>query len=183
MLAADPPPAIAEANVEKPADVVVVSRDTRTEVLASRDTPLPLTKAARSEDALLRQAVFLTSTFTVVRPANATGPDVLQWTYQSYLQRQLCVSSITGQFSCAIAEVEELSDKGSGEAPLVAAAEPAATGAASPAETARIAVTTGLRNRASGLFEADRRLKVIPMLKAAGVTIRQSPAPASTVRR
>jgi hypothetical protein len=151
----------------------VVSRDTQSDVLVSTDTPLPLVKAGRTEEALLRQAIILTSTLTVVRPAAGAGPEVLRWTYAPYLQRQLCFTSITGQFSCAAAEVEELADKAEGEAlqdPVAGQAEPAPN---PTAEAARAAVSTALRVRATALFEDDRRLQLNPMLKAAGVSVRR----------
>lgn len=88
MFAADAPPVVASASADKPAGVVVVSRDTHSDILASKDTPLPLIKGRRTEDALLRQAISLTSTLTVVRVAS--GEQTLRWTYQPYLQRQLC---------------------------------------------------------------------------------------------
>jgi hypothetical protein len=182
MLAADPPPVIVAAPVEKPAGEVVVSRDTRSEVVASRDTPLLLVKAGRTEDALLRQAVFLTSTLSVVRSATVDGGETLRWSYQSYLQRQLCVTSITGQFSCAVAEVEELPEKSAGETPLPAAPE-VAGGPRAGAEAARSAVAAALRTRGPALFDGDRRLKFMPMLRAAGVSIRQPAAPERPVRR
>ena len=183
MLAADPPAVVVTVPVDKPADVVVVSRDTHSDVLVSADTPLPLIKAGKTEEAILRQAIFLTSTLTVVRPAVGAGEDLLRWTYQSYLQRQLCFTSITGQFSCAAAEVEELTEKVVGEAPL-AATPGQATPAPNPAaEAARLAVATALNTRAAALFEADRRLKLSPMLKAAGVSIRKTQVSATSVRR
>jgi hypothetical protein len=188
MLAADPPSVTATAAVEKPADLVVVSRDVHSEVLVSKDTPLPLARAGRTEDAVLRQAIFLTSTLTVVRPAAGPGEEVLRWTYAPYLQHQLCVTSITGQFSCAIAEVEELTEKAAGETPLATtsgqttpSSDPAPPNPA--AETARIAVSTALNARAAVLFEDDRRLKLSPMLKAAGVSIRPTPVSTGPVRR
>lgn len=183
MLAADPPAAIATGPVEKSSDVVVVSRDTHSDVLASKDTPLALIKARRTEDALLRQAIFVTSTLTVVRPAAGAGEELLRWTYQSYLQRQLCFTSITGLFSCAAAEVDELTEKAAGEAPLAAASGQAAPGPEPTAEGARIAVATALRAQADALLADDRRLKLDPMLKAAGVSIRRTPASAGPVRR
>lgn len=184
MLVADPPPAVAAAApVDKPPQVVVVRRDTRSDVLASRDTPLALTKAHKTEDALLRQAIFLTSTLTVVRPATGPGEEVLRWTYAPYLQRQLCFTSITGLFSCAAAEVDELTEKAAGEAPLAATPGEAAAGPNPAAEGVRVAVTTALRTKAAALFDDDRRLKLGPMLKAAGVSIRRTPLSAPSVRR
>ena len=177
MLAADPPAAVtapAPAPADKPSDIVVISRDSKSEVLVSKDTPLPLGKARRSEDAVLRQAVFLTSTLTVVRPAAATSPgdEVLRWTFQPYLQRQLCFTSITGLFSCAAADVEELADRAAGEAPLAAPPGRAAPIPNAAANDARNAVAAALRARAAALFDDDRRRKLEPMLKAAGVTVR-----------
>jgi hypothetical protein len=183
MVAAEPPAAVAPAAVDKLPDVVVVSRDTRSDVLASADTPLPLIKAGRTEDALLRQAIFLTSTLTVVRPAAGAGQETLRWSYQPYLQRQFCFTSITGQFSCAAAELEELPAKADGEAPAPAPATPEqATPAKSPAaEDARTALVTDLRARADALFENDRRLVLSSMLKAAGVRVRRIRVSAGSV--
>ncbi len=178
MLAADPPAVIATVPVDKPADVVVVSRDARSDILASLDTPLPLIKGRKTEDAVLRQVIFLTGTLTVVRAAAGAGEQTLRWKYEPFLQRQLCFTSITGQFSCALAEVEDLTGTATGETllqPTTAQAAPvqAAPGPNPAAEGVRTDVTATLRTRADGLFEDDRRLKLDPMLKAAGVRIRR----------
>jgi len=207
MLQAEPPPAVAPAPApappDKPPEVVLVSRDSHSDILASRDTPLPLIKGRRTEDALLRQTLFLTATLTVVRPAAgpAAAEQTLRWTYEPYLQRQLCFTSMTGQFSCAVAEVEALTETVSGEAPLplapvAATPEPATPGQAAPvqvkagpspeAEDARTAVVAALRARADTLFDDDRRLELDPILKAAGVSVRKiavsAKAPAKRVQ-
>jgi hypothetical protein len=174
--------------VDKPAEVVVVSRDTRSDILASKDTPLPLIKGRRTEEAVLRQTVFLTSTLTVVRPATGAGEDVLRWTYAPYLQRQLCFTSMTGVFSCAAAELEDLTEKAQGETPLAQAPAtqapaPAASASNPAAEEARAAVSAALRARAAVLFEDDRRQKLDPMLKAARVTVRRIPVSAGSLGR
>jgi hypothetical protein len=181
MLAADPPPVIVTVPVDKPPDVLVVSRDTHSDILASKDTPLPLIKGRRTEDAVLRQVIFLTTTLTVVRPAAGTGEQTLRWKYEPYLQRQLCFTSITGQFSCALAEVEDLPEKATGEAPLPAPSEPPAPAQSAPspnpaAEAVRTDVAAALRTRADALFEDDRLLKLDPMLKSAGVRVRRMQA-------
>ena len=183
MAATDPPAVVATAPSDKPADTVVVNRDTRNEVLASRDTPLPLVRGARTEDALLRQAIFVTSTLTVVRPTAGAAEGMLRWTYAPYLQRQLCFTSITGLFSCAAVEVEELTQRAAGEAPFPAASGQAALGANPAAEAARVELATDLRARAPALFDADQRLKVDPMLRAAGVSIRRTSRSAGPGRR
>jgi hypothetical protein len=183
MVAAEPPAVVAPATVDKLPDVLVVSRDTRSDVLASSDTPLPLIKAGRTEDALLRQAIFLTGTLTVVRPATGPGQETLRWSYQPYLQRQLCFTSITGQFSCAAAELEELPAKADGEAPAPATSDQAMPAQSPAAEDARTALVTDLRARADAMFEDDRRLVLSPMLKAAGVRVRRIPVSAVSVAR
>ncbi len=183
--ASQPPAAVASAAapVPKPPDVVVVSRDTRSDILASVDTPLPLIKAGRTEDAM-RQAVFLTSALTVVRPAaGAPGEETLRWSLTPYLQRQLCFTSITGQFACAAAETEELAGKAEGEAPFVEPPQRAPVAPDPLAETARNNASAALRGRADGLFDDDRRLKLDPMIKAAGVSVRRVPISGSPVRR
>jgi hypothetical protein len=182
ILAADPPPVVVTVPADKPAEVVV-SRDTRSDILASRDTPLTLIKGRRTEDALLRQTLFLTVGLTGVRPAAADGQEVLRWTYAPYLQRQLCFTSITGQFSCAAVEVEELAQKATGEAPQPSTPDQTAPGPNPAAEAVRTAVAADLRGRADALFDDDRRLKLDPMLKAAGVSQRRPPVGAGAVHR
>ena len=174
LAAADPPPAVVAAPVDKPADVQVVSRDTRSDILASSDTALPLIKAGRTEDALLRQAIVLTSTLAVVRPAVGEGGQTLRWSFQPYLQRQLCFTSITGRFSCAATESETLAETSAGEGPLPAAPGQAGPASSPAAEAARDAVVTALHALADALFEDDRRLKLVPMLRAAGVRVRRT---------
>jgi hypothetical protein len=185
MLQADPPPIVMTVPADKPAQVVVVSRDAHSDVLASRDTPLPLIKGRKTEDALLRQTLFVTSTLTVVRPEAAAGEgnQTLRWTYQPYLQRQLCFTSMTGQFSCAVAEVEELTEKVDGEAPLPATPVQPAPGPNPAAGDARTAVAAALRARAEALFDDDRRLELDPVLKAAGVSVRRIPVSAKLSHR
>jgi len=182
MFPADPPAVIIAAPADKPADEVVVYRDAHSDILISTDTPLPLIKGRKTEDAVLRQVIFMTSTLVEVRPAAGAGEDVLRWTYKPYMQRQLCFTSITGLFSCAGAEVEELTENASGEAPITAAVGQAAPGPNPAAEAARVVFVTDLNARSAALFATDRRLKLTPMLKAAGVSLRRTPASASSIR-
>lgn len=176
MQAADPPPVVETAPVQAPAEFVAVSRETRNDLVVSADTPLPLVKAGRTEDALLRQAIFMTSTLTVTRSIAPPGAETLRWSFEPFLQHQLCFTSMAGMFSCTVAEVTALPEKTSGEAPN---GPPPAQGAAPEAnpvaEAARAAVMDSLRARGAALFADARRLKIDPMLKAAGVSLR-SPA-------
>lgn len=163
MIAADPaPPPSAEA--------VVISRRDGTEVVAALDTPLVLTKAGQREQAIVRQAIFVTTSLSLTRPAKGDALDAWRWTHQAFLQRQVCFSSITGQFACAEASVQPLPNAEKGEAPV----SPVDPQAAPESEAARKRLADGLKPRAAALFEADRKQHVDPMLKAAGVvTVRR----------
>lgn len=155
-----PPPVVQPAA---PANVVVLSRDDGSEIVTSLDLPIVLVKAGRSEDVMVRRALFITASITVVRPAAALDAtsDSYRWRYEAFLQRQVCFTSMTGLFSCTLAHAEALPDKATGEAPLPATGFP-------EAEAARRKLTDGLRVRAGALFDADRRANVDPVFKAAG---------------
>ncbi|MEW5686406.1 MAG: hypothetical protein AB1942_15930 [Pseudomonadota bacterium] len=172
MIAQDVPPAAVQPA---PPAVATIARREATEVIATSDLPLVLSKAGQREQALVRRAIFVTSAVTVTRPAGAADEtaDRYGWTHQAYMQRQVCFTSITGLFACAGAEVDPLSDVERGEAqvrqpddfPL--------------AEAARRRLAEGLRTRSGSLFDADRKTKVQPALKAAGVAV----APTAVVAR
>jgi hypothetical protein len=163
-----PPPVVQPAAPAKPSEAfVVLSRDDGSEIVTSLDLPLVLVKGGRSEDVLVRRALFITASLTVVRPVTAQdgASDAYRWRYEAFLQRQVCFTSMTGLFACTQAEVEGLPDKATGEARLAAA------GNFSEAEAAKLRLTEGLRVRAGALFEADRRANVDPVFKAAGATV------------
>lgn len=160
MIAAEPPPS------PPTAEAVVISRRESSEVVASLDTPLVLSKAGQREQAFVRQAVFVTTSLSLVRPASeAPAADGWRWAHQAFLQRQMCFSSITGLFACAEASVQPLIHAENGEAPV----SPVDPEAAPESEAARKRLADGLKPKAAALFEADRRQHVDPMLKAAGV--------------
>jgi hypothetical protein len=75
-----------------------------------------------------------------------------------------------------------LTEKATGETPLAATPAQTAPVPNPAAEAVRIAVASDLRSRADALFEDDRRLKLTPMLKAAGVSIRQTHVSARPAR-
>jgi hypothetical protein len=178
-----PPPVIETAPVQAQAEFVVVSRDIRNQLVASADTPLPLIKGARTEDALLRQAIFVTSTLSVTRSIAPPNLETLRWTYEPFLQHQLCFTSMTGQFACTVAEVTALPDKSSGEAPNTPApADAAAPPTSAAAEAVHAALVQSLRTRGAALFGDGRRLRLDPMLKAAGVSVRTTAATGATRR-
>jgi len=162
------PPAAAE---------VVVARTDHSVVAASLDLPLSLAKAGRREEMVVRRALFLTAEVTQVRPASGDGADRYRWKLAGYLQRQYCVHSLAGVFACTPPDVEALSDKAAGEAPLAAAGE------FSLAQAAEQQLTEALKARADDLFKADRATSVDPLLKAAGVKVGGVKAPRAAPRR
>ncbi|MET0274984.1 MAG: hypothetical protein ABW360_18510 [Phenylobacterium sp.] len=159
-------------DAEPPA-FVVISRQEVSEVVAASDQPRRLVKGAQVEQALIRQAVFVSGSVSVSRPAaDPAAPLAYAWTYQAFVQRQVCFTSITGLFACSGPEVEKLPEAAKGEAPLGPDDPPTFP----LAEAARIALTAGLKARAMAVFEADRRARIEPLLRAAGVS---TPRPAN----
>jgi len=166
--APEPPPVVVTVQAEP----VVVSRKEGTEIVAAQDMALTLTKAARREDALVRRAIFITTSMKVTRPAEAqdAARDSYAWTYKAFLQRQVCFSSITGLFACTTPELETLPETDEGSAPLTA------PDVFPQAEAARKRLTETLRARSAAVFEADRKAHADPLFKAAGVTaVRAAP--------
>jgi len=193
MQAAPPPPPAAEVAQSAPAPsaaLVTVSKKTNNVVIASSDRPMSLVKAGHTEQAILRYVLFIVDTTTVLRPSMAPEPDRMQWSYRPYLQRQLCFTSITGLFSCSAAETIALDEKSDGETPLPTPEAPE-SGAAAPdapsespkpatapsdADFALSTLSNTLRMEATAKFDEDQRLKVDPLLKAAGVRVQHRSA-------
>lgn len=167
MMWADPPPPAPSAEV-------IVSRRESSEVIASQDLPLVLVKGTRREEAVVRRAVFVTASLTVTRPAaDGATPDRYRWAFRSFLQRQVCFTSMTGLFSCTEPQVEGLPDGAEGDAPI--SPDPATYPLA---DAARGTLVAGLRARAPAIFAADRRATTDPIFKASGVSARARGAPA-----
>ena len=142
-------------------------------MVASSDQPFVLTKGSQREQALVRQAIFVTSQVSVTRPATeGLVTESYRWTHLAFLQRQVCFSSISGLFACTEPVVQTLPDAERGEAP-VPLAEP---DAAPLSDAARRRLADSLRPRATALFEADRRRHVDPIFKAAGVVAARAAA-------
>lgn len=165
-VAVEPPAVVAPAPPSAP---LVLSRRDGTVIVASLDTPLVLSKAGKLESAVLRQAIFLTTSVTTTRAAERTeGPaDSYGWTYRSYLQRQMCFTSITGLFSCTTAEIEPLTEIEEGRTPLDAQAAESYP----LAEAAGERISARLRLGVEARFATDRRARLDPLLKSSGVMI------------
>jgi hypothetical protein len=158
------------AEAPPPAAEIVVSHEDGSKLVATRDTPLLLAKARQREDAMLRQAIFLTASLTVVRAADG-GSQSYRWSYKGFLQRQLCVTSISGLFACSTAEIESLPDSQSGQAPM---SDPAGHPLA---DAAFQGLGEALKARAEALFASDRAANLDPTLKAAGVKVVKAAPP------
>ena len=91
------------------------------------------------------------------------------------MQRQLCFTSMTGQFSCTTPELIALPEVEKGEAPVLPIVSGNGVGGADddafPAATAaEDKITRALKARAASLFETDRKTRIEPIFRAAGVS-------------
>jgi hypothetical protein len=168
VIAADPP-----AVIQPAPEAIVVRRSESTQLVASNDQPFVLTKGPQREQAMVRQAIFVTSQITVTRPAAANPAteglvtESYRWTHQAFLQRQVCFSSISGLFACTEPVIQALPDVERGDAPAPLT-EPDTTPLS---EAARRRLVDNLKPRAAALFDTDRRRHVDPAFKAAGVVV------------
>ncbi|WP_374468370.1 hypothetical protein [Phenylobacterium sp.] len=165
MASADIPP--------EPPGVVVIRRQEVSEVVAASDLPRRLVKGPQAEQALIRQALFVSGAVRVTRPAaDPEAPLAYAWSFQGFVQRQVCFTSITGLFACSEPQVEKLPDAAEGDAPLGPGEPPAFP----LAEAAKAQLAAALKARAPAVFDADRRARIEPLFRAAGVS---TPRPAA----
>jgi len=167
-------------------DTVVLSRTDNTQAVEAADQRLLLTKQKREEHALVRRLIFITANLTLTEPAATVGdtppPQTCRWQYRSFLQRQMCFTSMSGLFACTQAEVTPLPDEAHGEAGAPAnAAVGFCNDVFRPAVNARVRLAGTLRDRAAELFAADQKAKVDPIFKAAGVAV--APEPTASAKR
>ena len=164
MQLAPPPP-------QPPAvEAVMVSRQAGSELVTYQDLPLVLTKGPRREDARVRRGLFITSLVTTTAPAvEGALADRYRWTYRSFIQRQICITSITGVFACTEAQVSPLTESAEGDAAIE---DPAKFPLA---EAARLKLIGERKARATALFANDRRIFVDPIFQKSGVTATAPP--------
>ena len=97
----------------------MISRQAGSELVTYLDTPLVLTKGARREDALVRRGIFITTLMTMTAPdIEGALPNRYRWTYKSFIQRQVCFTSITGLFACTDPQILPLPETAEGDAQL-----------------------------------------------------------------
>jgi hypothetical protein len=176
-------PTRSDAPAKAAPDFLVLSRSDHSDTVATSDLPLVLAKGGREEKALVRRAIFISSsvqlTTPVMQAADETVVQTCRWTYQSFLQRQICFTSMAGLFSCTEPEVVALPDSASGQIQLTAGEAANSTcGDGFPAASApRVKLVDALHTRAGALFDADQRTKADPLFRAAGVTVRPGRLP------
>jgi hypothetical protein len=161
------PPA---ATAVSPASTIKGASATLT--LASNDLRLVLTKARRSESALVRYQVFLK--YDVDRKLSEGADPTVQcgWRLRAYLQRSICFWSMSGLFSCTDAESRELAEAETGAADLGSdPSAPACDLRFAPAHEARDRLIETLKTSAQARFDEDYTLNVKPQLVASGVKI------------
>ncbi len=172
---ASPPPVSAPQipSPQAPASPSTVKGASATMTVAARDQPLVLTKARRSESALVRHQVFLRYDVDRKVPDGVDQRTVqCGWRLRAYLQRSICFSSMTGLLSCTDPVSEELATAESGAADQ--GQDPALTTCDlnfGPAREARDRMIAAFKVDAQARFDEDYTLNVKPQLLASGVKI------------
>jgi hypothetical protein len=173
--ASAPPPAVAPAP---PAQAM------RLMTIAQRARPVTLTKGGRTEMAVVSHQIFLKtsvrSSATATIEGQAVSATPCAWTIEVYLQRVICFSSMTGQTSCTDPMSTPLAAGETGQADL--AADQACDVMAKPIALSEGRVAASLDKIAATVFEDDYKIKVRPMLTAAGVTLSERPSKAAPSR-
>ena len=141
--------------------------------IAQKARPLVLTKAGRTENAVVRYQMFLR---TVAKPgpvATVEGVAVsaipCAWSVDSYLQKEICFYSMTGMLACAdeVTTILRATDTGQTELPAGAVCEVLAK----PVMEAEERVIAALDRTKEQVFDEDYTLIVKPQLLRTGVTI------------
>jgi hypothetical protein len=167
---ATPPAAMA---APPPASTVKGASATLT--IAYDDLQLTLSKARRAESATVRYQLFLKLDVDRKLPDGADQRSIqCGWRVRAFLQRTICVSSMTGLLGCVDPETEEMAEAETGAADQ--GLDPAASACDlnfAPAREARDRMSANLKASAAARFEGDYRLKVEPLLLASGVKIKR----------
>lgn len=171
-----PPPSPAPPP-DTTVDTVELSRTDNTQVVEAGDLRLVLSKNRREEHAVIRRLIFIAASLRLTQPAAWIGdgpaPQTCHWEYKSFLQRQQCFVSMSGDLACTQAEVTPLSDEAHGAAAAPAGAPVGfCNDVFRPAANARVRLSALLHDRAAELFGADQKAKVDPQFKAAGLIVR-----------
>jgi hypothetical protein len=141
--------------------------------------PITLTKGGRVETAVVSHQIFLKTSVRSGATAMVEGQAITAtpcaWTIEAYLQREICFYSMTGQTSCTDPVSIALAAADAGQSEL--SADQACDVAAKPVDQAERRVIATIDPISARLLDDDYRIKVRPMLTAAGVTLSEKPAP------
>jgi hypothetical protein len=170
---------VASANtIEAPAYVdLVICRSDRTVSVAGLDVPVVLARHGQVEHALIRWQIYITASMWLAQTPPAPGLDTpakqFRWGHKSYLQRQICFTSVVGLFACADADTKPLSEDTAGSLGAERERTDAELCQQLPSELDKSSdsLKGDLERKASEIFAADRRTAVDPLFKAANAVI------------
>lgn len=155
-----------------PAAVQVLRSEARFVTAAVRDIPLVLTKAGRVENALARYQIYVKT--QVQASATEGAPPECAWILTTHIQRQLCFTSMTGQFACTEAQLADQADKQDGRTQLTSTAELEACGLAHPlVQQAEKQLAQAVGATAIARFDADLKLNLTPVLSRTGAVVKR----------
>jgi hypothetical protein len=149
--------------------------------ISQKVRPLSVSKGGRTETLVVRHQIFIKTATQPGAAAAIEGQAIVvrpcRWVIETYLQRELCFYSMTGQTSCTDPVSTPLAAGETGQGDL--AADQACDVMAKPVQLAEDRVIKSIDDGSATMFDDDYRLKVRPALAASGVTIvEQPPKPA-----
>lgn len=183
MLFQAPPPPPPPPPVP-PVEQRVLRRESGTVIVADNDRALIIQKPPAAESVVVRQRLLLRHTLTELAVSEGFGRDrgSCRWEIASYMQRDLCFTSITGLTGCTASVSDRLAQEASG---AFDPTPPPVEGDPPPAAAPRVcAFSSGLlaaavadaqarlNDRRDVLFEKDFAVHVRPLLTRTGATLK-----------
>lgn len=145
--------------------------------IAQKIRPLSVSKGGRTETLAVRYQIFIRTNVRPGAAASIEGQPIVArpcfWTIETFLQRELCFHSMTGQTSCTdpVSMPVQAAESGQGDLPV----EQACDVLAKPVELSEDRVIKSIDAISATVFDDDYGLKVRPLLAASGVTIAEQP--------
>lgn len=152
-------------------------------IVADRDRPLLIQKPPALEAAIVRQRLLLRHVVTEVTVGDEDRTSC-RWEIASYIQRDVCFTSITGMTGCTASVSEKLAQESKGVLdipPLPAAdVEPPPTSAppavceftSGPLAGKLADAVARLSDRSAALFESDFNTQLRPLMTRTGATLK-----------
>lgn len=175
---AEPAPPAAEQRV--------LRQDTTTTIAASLDRPLLIQKPPAAEPVVVRQRLLLRAALTHLALSEGEGRDRgdCRWEIVSYVQRDLCFTSLTGLTGCTASVTDKLAQEASGvfDVDPPPPAGPPSGPPPGPIKTCAFTsaplvvlladATARLEDRSAQIFESDYQTHVRPLLTRTGATLK-----------